>query len=196
MDPATLLNAYFSLFTIIAVVCGIGLLACRHPITGAISLIGVMLSLAGIYGLLGGVFLGIVQILVYAGAIMMLVVFVIMVLNSAKERMPAPSGRLGLVGLAAGIALVATVSSVLLRLGGVPGLKVAEPGKEPLQKPVEIDQIGQRLFDIASPQAWYVLFEIVGVLLLVAMAGAVLLAKRRMAAVPANGDAAIRTGHA
>ena len=72
------------------------------------------------------------------------------------------------------------MSSVLLRLGGVPGLKAGADA--PLQAPVAIDDIGRRMFDFASPQAWYVLFEVVGVLLLVAMAGAVLLAKRRVAA--------------
>ncbi len=76
---------YFGLFAGIAMLCGLGLLLARHPINGAIYLIGVMLSLSGIYALLNSPFLAVLQVLVYAGAIMMLVVFVIMVLNQAKE---------------------------------------------------------------------------------------------------------------
>jgi NADH:ubiquinone oxidoreductase subunit 6 (subunit J) len=77
--------AYFWLFASIAMMCGLGLLLARHPINGALYLIGVMLSLSGIYALLHSPFLAVLQVLVYAGAIMMLVVFVIMVLNQAKE---------------------------------------------------------------------------------------------------------------
>ncbi len=77
--------AYFWLFASISMLCGLGLLLSRHPINGALYLIGVMLSLSGIYALLHSPFLAVLQVLVYAGAIMMLVVFVIMVLNQAKE---------------------------------------------------------------------------------------------------------------
>ena len=77
--------AYFWLFAGIAIFCGLGLLLARHPINGAIYLIGVMLSMSGIYALLNSPFLAVLQVLVYAGAVMMLVVFVIMVLNQAKE---------------------------------------------------------------------------------------------------------------
>lgn len=107
--------AYFWLFACIATMCGLGLLLARHPINGAIYLIGVMLSLSGIYALLESPFLAVLQVLVYAGAIMMLVVFVIMVLNQAKEHTIPIIDWFGLAGLvlpvALGAALVLTAST-------------------------------------------------------------------------------------
>src|ERR1043165_2523911 len=97
--------AYFGLFAIIAALCGLGLLLARHPINGAIYLIGVMLSLSGIYALLESPFLAVLQVLVYAGAIMMLVVFVIMVLNQAKEHTIPVFDWFSLAGLILPIAL-------------------------------------------------------------------------------------------
>jgi NADH:ubiquinone oxidoreductase subunit 6 (subunit J) len=76
---------FFWAFTTIAVLCSLGLLISRHPLFGAINLIGVMLSLSGLYALMNSPFLAVLQVLVYAGAIMVLVVFVIMVLNQAKD---------------------------------------------------------------------------------------------------------------
>ncbi len=91
--------AYFWLFAGIAMLCGLGLLLSRHPINGALYLIGVMLSLSGIYALLHSPFLAVLQVLVYAGAIMMLVIFVIMVLNQAKEHIIPVFDWFSLTGL-------------------------------------------------------------------------------------------------
>ena len=82
---------YFSVFATLALACSLYLLVVRHPLYGALSLVGVMLSLAGIYSLLAAPFLGVVQVLTYAGAIMMLVVFVIMVI----VLMVRPAGLFG-----------------------------------------------------------------------------------------------------
>ena len=76
----------------------VGVALARHPINGAIALVSVMLALAGIYGLLSGPFLGIVQIAVYAGAIMMLVVFVIMVVGGAMDHQRPSAGAVGFAG--------------------------------------------------------------------------------------------------
>lgn len=107
---------YFWLFAGIAVLCGIGLLLARHPINGAIYLIGVMLSMSGIYALMNSPFLAVLQVLVYAGAIMMLVVFVIMVLNQAKEHRIPVFDWFSLAGLVLplvlGAALIATTTTV------------------------------------------------------------------------------------
>jgi NADH-quinone oxidoreductase subunit J len=108
--------AYFWLFASVAMLCGLGLLLSRHPINGAVYLIGVMLSLSGIYALLHSPFLAVLQVLVYAGAIMMLVVFVIMVLNQAKEHQIPVFDWFSLAGLilpiVLGGALVLTVGAV------------------------------------------------------------------------------------
>nr|MBA3938277.1 NADH-quinone oxidoreductase subunit J [Planctomycetota bacterium] len=101
--------AYFWLFAGIAVLCGLGLLLARHPLNGAIYLIGVMVSLSGIYALLDSPFLAVLQVLVYAGAIMMLVVFVIMVLNQAKDHQIPFFDWFSLVSLALPVALGAAL---------------------------------------------------------------------------------------
>src|ERR1019366_10519744 len=76
---------FFAIFAFIAVVCAINVVAQTHPIASALSLIGVMGSLAVLYLLLGGEFIAAAQVIVYAGAIMVLFVFVIMLLNAGAE---------------------------------------------------------------------------------------------------------------
>src|SRR5690349_24858499 len=76
----------FMIFAAIAVVCGISLVLQTHPIASALSLVGVMAALAALYLLLGGEFIAAAQLIVYAGAIMVLFVFVIMLLNAGTER--------------------------------------------------------------------------------------------------------------
>ena len=70
----------------IAVVCAINVVVQTHPISSALSLIGVMGSLAVLYLLLGAEFIAVAQMIVYAGAIMVLFIFVIMLLNAGGER--------------------------------------------------------------------------------------------------------------
>src|SRR5215468_12375643 len=79
---------FFVLFSFIAVVCAVNVVAQRHPITSALSLVGVMASLAVLYLLLGGEFIAMAQLIVYAGAIMVLFIFVIMLLNAGTEQRP------------------------------------------------------------------------------------------------------------
>src|SRR6185295_1978595 len=76
----------FFLFAAIAIIAGISLVLQRHPISSALSLIFVMGSLAVLYLLLGAPFIAAAQLLVYAGAIMVLFVFVIMLLNAGAEK--------------------------------------------------------------------------------------------------------------
>src|SRR5579872_618360 len=75
----------FLVFALIAVACGINVVVQTHPISSAISLVGVMGSLAVLYLLLGAEFIAAAQVIVYAGAIMVLFVFVIMLLNAGSE---------------------------------------------------------------------------------------------------------------
>src|SRR5215813_12124997 len=76
----------FLIFAAIAVVCAINLVLQRHPVSSALSLIGVMAALAALYLLLGGEFIAAAQLVVYAGAIMVLFLFVIMLLNAGSEQ--------------------------------------------------------------------------------------------------------------
>src|SRR5947207_63630 len=75
----------FMIFATIAVICGINLVVQTHPISSALSLVGVMGALAALYLLLGGEFIAAAQLVVYAGAIMVLFIFVIMLLNAGTE---------------------------------------------------------------------------------------------------------------
>jgi NADH-quinone oxidoreductase subunit J len=185
-------TAYFSLFALIAIGCGGLLLLSRHPLNGALSLVGVMLSLSGIYALLSSPFMAVLQVLVYAGAIMMLVVFVIMVLNQATDhqvpRFDGYSAIGALIPLALGLSLLHTLrqSAHVQDAGAVRG---------------EVKPMAAQLFDLsANGPGYYLLFELIGVLLLVAVVAAVLLAKRSLdtETTPeptANTDAAHKDDH-
>ncbi len=89
----------FLVFAIIAVVCAINVVVQTHPISSAISLVGVMGSLAVLYLLLGAEFLAAAQVIVYSGAIMVLFVFVIMLLNAGAEAKKGRSFTAQLLGL-------------------------------------------------------------------------------------------------
>src|SRR5713226_3798300 len=100
----------FLLFASIAVICGISLVAQTHPIASALSLIGVMGSLAVLYLLLGGEFIAAAQVIVYAGAIMVLFIFVIMLLNAGAEGTSVKTSNfakyMGIILLAAFLGLI------------------------------------------------------------------------------------------
>jgi NADH-quinone oxidoreductase subunit J len=148
-------------------VCGsVNLLAQRHPINSALSLIAVMAALAGEYLLLGAEFVAAVQVIVYAGAIMVLFVFVIMLLNAGEEEETKGSRvalLLGVPGMLTGGILLAWVvlwhsGTEAVPIGALPG------------HPVEIAQL---LFhDFLLP------FEVTSVLILIAIMGAVVLASK------------------
>ncbi|HUJ94508.1 MAG TPA: NADH-quinone oxidoreductase subunit J [Terriglobales bacterium] len=143
----------------------VNLLAQRHPINSALSLVVVMGALAGEYLLLGAEFVGAVQVIVYAGAIMVLFVFVIMLLNAGEEELTKGSRvalLFGVPGLVAGSLLVAWVllhsNTGEVAVGALPG-----PPKA----------IARLLFhDFLLP------FEVTSVLVLIAIIGAVVLAAR------------------
>jgi uncharacterized MnhB-related membrane protein len=87
-------SSSFSSSRFIAVVCAINVVLQKHPISSALSLVGVMGSLAVLYLMLGAEFIAMAQMIVYAGAIMVLFIFVIMLLNAgAEERAAAPGWR-------------------------------------------------------------------------------------------------------
>ena len=71
---------YFIILAVIAVGCSLCIFFTKHPLYASIAMVTTMLSLAGIYGLLGSPFVGAVQIMVYAGAVMTLLMFIILVL--------------------------------------------------------------------------------------------------------------------
>src|SRR3954454_1388842 len=106
---------FFLVFALIAVVCGINVVLQRHPIASALSLIGVMGSIAVLYLLLGAEFIAMAQIIVYAGAVMVLFVFVIMLLNAGSEERAGRSWIAQLLGVPALAALVGLISFFVQR---------------------------------------------------------------------------------
>src|SRR5215468_3522242 len=120
----------FLLFALIAVVCGINVVIQTHPITSALSLIGVMGSLAVLYLLLGAEFMAAAQVIVYAGAIMVLFIFVIMLLNAGGETRKGRSFMEQLLGVPLLLALTGILvyfvqrifpDSARVRFGGFTG---------------------------------------------------------------------------
>src|SRR5450432_2548572 len=113
----------FIIFALMCVAGAINLLAQRHPINSALSLVVVMASLSLIYLLLGAEFVAAIQVIVYAGAIMVLFVFVIMLLNAGAEERTRGSNMALVVGVPGVIILAGTVAWLLVtdstHLGGV-----------------------------------------------------------------------------
>jgi len=156
----------FLLFGAVSVGGAINLLAQRHPINSALSLIAVMAALAGDYLLLGAEFVAAVQLIVYAGAIMVLFVFVIMLLNAGVEEETKGSRVAILVGVPGMLIGGVLVAWVVLRRSGTEAVPIgAMPGH-----PIDIAQL---LFhDFLLP------FEVTSILILIAIMGAVVLASK------------------
>lgn len=157
----------FLIFAVVAVGGAVNLLIQRHPIRSALSLVTVMFALAVEYLLLGAEFIAFIQVIVYAGAIMVLFVFVIMVLN-AGEVARHPRSR-----VAAWIALPVLALLALLVVGQITGAFRGETlGFGDYL--VQTGPIGESLF-----HHYLLPFEVTSVLFLVGVLGAVVLAARR-----------------
>lgn len=160
----------FLIFAVVAVLCGINVVVRTHPITSALSLIGVMASLAVLYLLLGAQFIAAAQVLVYAGAIMVLFIFVLMLLNAGAEGKSRGAWMARLVGAPLLVALLAILSFVIFRMfprsvgvkfGGFTGGTV--------------ERVGQAIFT-----TYLLPFEITSILVLIAIVGAVVLGYKEL----------------
>ncbi len=157
----------FLTFAGIAVGAALNLLLARQPIHSALSLIGVMGALAALYMLLGAEFIAAVQVIVYAGAIMVLFVFVIMLLNAGEEVRTSRSTVARYLGIPLIVLLMFQLTLLLLRQ--YPSAPAAKFGAFV----GSTKEIAVLLF------YQYVLpFEATSVLILVAIMGAVVLAGR------------------
>ena len=171
----------FYLFGAVAVVASVLVIAQRNPIYSVLLLIASFGALSGLYVLLDAPFVAVVQIIVYAGAIMVLFLFVVMLLNAPHEETGgdlghAPSGTPGVkpFGVALAVALVIELWWALTTRGA---------GRFPSGAVSSVGAIGRSLFtDYAFP------FEVTSVLILVAMVGAVVLARREPSAHAGRGE--------
>jgi NADH-quinone oxidoreductase subunit J len=159
----------FLLFAAIAVGCAINLVLQTHPISSALSLVGVMGALAVLYLLLGGEFLAAVQLIVYAGAIMVLFTFTIMLLNAGSEKKTSRKVLrtavalpllFTLAGLGAWFAASQTPKTDVVKFGAYTA------------GPLEI---GRALFT-----TYLLPFEVTSVLILIAILGAIVLARKEI----------------
>jgi NADH-quinone oxidoreductase subunit J len=157
----------FFVLAALAILGAVSLILQKHPIHSALSLIVVMIALAGLYLLLGAEFVAAVQIIVYGGAIMVLFVFVIMLLNAGVEEHTSISKMAGAPGLLLVVALAGLVAATIAR------------SADSIQGTVQTGQlsstlgISNMLFrDFVYP------FELTSFLILVAVLGATVLAQR------------------
>src|SRR5580698_6805705 len=109
----------FIVFAGFCVAGAINLLLQTHPINSALSLIVVMTSLAVLYLLLGAEFLAAAQVIVYAGAIMVLFTFVVMLLNAGREERTLGSRAASVIGFPSVVAILAVIATVLLHTRGL-----------------------------------------------------------------------------
>jgi NADH-quinone oxidoreductase subunit J len=159
----------FLIFAIVAVVCAINVVVQTHPISSALSLVGVMASLAVLYLQLGGEFIAGAQIIVYAGAIMVLFIFVIMLLNAGAEAKRGRSFMASLLGVPLLIALLGLLAYFVQRI--FPGVRVHFGGFEGGTP----RDVGLALFT-----TYLLPFEITSLLILIAIIGAVVLARKEL----------------
>lgn len=160
------------MFGILAVITGIAVIALRNPIYSALALVSNLLLVAGMYATMEAHFIAIAQIVLYAGAVMVLVVFVLMLLNIKQEN----KRSIGLPGLicsvVAGVVFVTTIVPIILaNTAQIPDVTRADAA---LYSIGDTKSIGIELFTKYS-----VPFEVTSALLMVGIVGAIMMAKRR-----------------
>lgn len=163
-----MLALLFILFAGLAIGCAISMVAQRNPLYSAISLIGVFVALACLYVTLAAPFIAAVQVIVYAGAIMVLVVFVIMLLNVEEAERPARLRSLVPIAVAMAAVLFAETAFIIYFVqasSSTPTRNISEVGLT--------SSIGAGLFT-----TYLLPFEITSILLLMAVVGAMTLARR------------------
>ncbi|HEU4928759.1 MAG TPA: NADH-quinone oxidoreductase subunit J [Candidatus Krumholzibacteria bacterium] len=159
--------ALFYLLATLAVGGGLLMVSMRNPLSGAFALILSLCSLAGLFTMLNAEFIFILQVLVYAGAIMVLIIFTIMLLNLKKEELQeAPVGWMRLL-------LTATLCAVGA-FGAIQVFGAIEPAAVvPMEGFGNMEAVGRLMLS-----DWVYPFEVVSLILLVAVVGVVLLAKK------------------
>ena len=160
----------FIIFAVVAIVCAFNLVLQKHPISSALSLIGVMGSLAVLYLLLGAEFMAMAQMIVYGGAVMVLFIFVIMLLNAGTEKASSKSWFAQFAGLPLLCAFVAVMGFLIK--AALPSLNAVQFGS---WVGGTAEAIGRLLF------TQYLLpFEVISILILIAILGAVVLARKEI----------------
>jgi len=171
-----LILTFFWIFGVIAMGSALLCITRKNPVASALWLVVTLFSLAAMFVLLDAQFIAVLQVLVYAGAIMVLFLFVIMLLNLGR---PGPSDIKGPVGLLIAVVLA---GAMLLQLRTVSDSPLPEAVRLPAGTLAAIQQQQGIVGSVASPlfETYLIPFEIASVLLLAAIVGAVVLAKRKL----------------
>ena len=159
----------FFVLALLLVASALVVITSRNPVTAAVALAFNLVAIAGVYMVLDAQFIGLLQVIVYAGAIMVLILFVIMLLNLREEVQGHPAGTFQ--------RLLAPVASLLFAIVIGRALFLSAPSSFPA-KPEGFGTaaaLGKELFT-----RFYYPFEAISILLVVAMVGSVLLAKRKI----------------
>ncbi len=166
-----LADGLFMIFAVLAVLGATGLVLFRHPMNGAMSFVVTLISLAGLYALLSAKLIFALQLIVYAGAIMSLILFIIMFLNIQPEDLPKEETKLFYV--IGGFVVVLPIGLFMLKLiNKLPATTTDIIGNGF----GGVKEVGLLLF-----KDWLVPFEVVSLLLLISLVGAVVLAGKRRA---------------
>ena len=164
-----LVNLLFYGFAVLAVLGAAGLIFFRHPMNGAMSFVVTLVCLAGLYALLSAKLIFALQLIVYAGAIMSLIVFIIMFLNIQSDDLPVEETRL--LNILGGLVVVAPIGYFLVKIiNKLPEASTALLGNNF----GGVKPVGLLLF-----KDWLVPFEIVSILLLISLVGALVLAGKK-----------------
>jgi len=157
----------FFVLAALAVLGAVSLILQRHPIHSALSLIVVMVALAGLYLLMGAEFIAAVQIIVYGGAIMVLFVFVIMLLNAGEEERTNFSKLATYAGIPLAVAMTGFIAAAIARSSGSLS-PAAQGGALTSTKALSMLLFNEFVYP----------FELTSFLILVAILGAIVLAQR------------------
>lgn len=159
----------FWVFALLTLIFGAAVVVNRNPVASALSLVVSFLGLAALFMSLDAFFVGIIQVLVYAGAVMVLFLFIIMLLNLQTEERRRVNWLAAAGGTAVGVALLVQICFVIRHF------QAAQQTFPPLANSTtdDVRNIGTTLFS-----NYNLPFQIVGVLVLVATIGVVLLSKR------------------
>ena len=169
---------HFYLFGVIALASAIAFVTRKSPVAAALWLVNTMFSLAALYVMLDAQFIGIMQVLVYAGAIMVVFLFVVMLLNLGHPSELADARGKGWKFAAALVGLGLLSEIMVIGRAKLPEQLIVprDFNEQQLQKLNAVGTIAQPLF-----KDYLLAFELTSVLLLVAIAGAVVLARGRAA---------------
>jgi NADH-quinone oxidoreductase subunit J len=157
----------FFVLAAVAVLGAVNLIVQRHPIHSALSLIVVMVALAGLYLLLGAEFVAAVQIIVYGGAIMVLFIFVIMLLNAGEEEHTNFSKLANIAGIPLAVAIAGLISAAILH------------SRQPLPTAAAAGSLtNTKTLSMMLFREFVYPFELTSFLILIAILGAIVLAQR------------------